>query len=271
MITPLVADMAHFNPVNFTLIKAAGILGVIHKATQGVGVTDDQYARRRAAAAAVGLKWGAYSFATGDDARAHARHFLEVAAPDADTLCCLDFEDNARSPMSGQQALVFMEEVEQSTGRVCWIYGGNRIFEHLSPLARATPKIADYLHARPLWLCQYKTGLPAGIDLAELKKHIRVPAPWSDFTLLQYTGDGVGPLPHTVSGLENGADLNAFETMRCARCGRAPRSRRRHEGRTRRRARARTFGAGRRCGGNPRPRLLVRGGRARRLRGTVSP
>jgi hypothetical protein len=29
--------------------------------------------------------------------------------------------------------------------------------------------------------------------------------------LLQYTGDGVGPLPHTAPGLENGADLNAFD------------------------------------------------------------
>ena len=61
-----------------------------------------------------------------------------------------------------------------------------------------------------MWLCQYKNGLPAGIDLAGLKKHIRVPTPWDDFTLLQYTGDGVGPLPHTVAGLEPGADLNAF-------------------------------------------------------------
>ena len=104
MTVPKVADMAHFNPVNFTQIKAAGIVGVIHKASQGVGMTDNQYARRRSGAAAVGLKWGAYSFATGDDARAHARHFLAVAAPDAETLCCLDYEDNAKSPMSATQA-----------------------------------------------------------------------------------------------------------------------------------------------------------------------
>jgi lysozyme len=211
MITPVVADIAHFNPVNFTAIAAAGIRGVIHKASQGVGMTDRQYARRRAAAAAAGLKWGAYSFATGDAAQTHARHFLAVAAPAADTLLCLDFEDNPRSPMSGRQAYDFMREVEDATGRRCWIYGGNRIAEHISPLAARSSAIADYFRARPLWLCQYKTGLPAGIDLAALKKHIRVPAPWDDFSLLQYTGDGVGPLPHTVDGLENGADLNAFD------------------------------------------------------------
>jgi lysozyme len=209
MIVPRVADMAHFNPVNFSKIKAAGILGVIHKATQGVGMTDNQYAARRKAALAAGLLWGAYSFATGDDARAHAKHFLAVAQPDANTLLCLDYEDNARSPMSAQAAWDFMRAVEDATGRRCWIYGGNRIAEHISPLCRANAAAADYFKARPLWLCQYKTRLP-NIDLAGLKKHIRVPAPWDDFTLLQYTGDGVGPLPHTVDGLEPGADLNAF-------------------------------------------------------------
>ena len=211
MIKPVVADMAHFNPVNFTEIKAAGIVGVIHKATQGVGVTDHQYAARRPVAEAAGLLWGAYSFATGDDPAANAKHFLAVARPDAKTLLCLDFEDNPHSPMSGQQAYDFMRAVEDATSRLCWIYGGNRVREHITPLCEKSSALADYFKARPLWLCQYKTGLPAGIDLAELKKHIRVPGPWHDWTLLQYTGDGVGPLPHTVPGLEKGADLNAFD------------------------------------------------------------
>jgi lysozyme len=210
MIKPVVADMAHFNPVNFAAIKAAGIRGVIHKATQGVGVTDHQYAARRPVAEAAGLLWGAYSFATGDDPIAHAKHFLKIAQPAANTLLCLDFEDNPRSPMAGRQAWDFMRAIEDATRRMCWIYGGNRIAEHITPLAGSSSAAADYFKARPLWLCQYKTGLPAGIDLATLKKHIRVPAPWDDFTLLQYTGDGVGPAPHTVAGLEHGADLNAF-------------------------------------------------------------
>jgi lysozyme len=210
MIRPVVADMAHFNPVDFAKFAASGGVGVIHKATQGVGVTDDQYAHRRPLALAAGLKWGAYSFATGDDPQAHAKHFLSVAQPDAATLLCLDFEDNPHSPMSGLQAYDFMRFVEDATGRMCWIYGGNRVAEQISPIAHANSAVADYFKARPLWLCQYKTGLGA-IELADLKKHIRVPAPWADWTLLQYTGDGVGPLPHTAPGLENGADLNAFD------------------------------------------------------------
>ena len=81
MITPIVADIAHFNPVNFSAVKQSGIVGIIHKATQGVGMTDQMYARRRFTALSVELLWGAYSFATGDDPAAHARHFLSVAEP----------------------------------------------------------------------------------------------------------------------------------------------------------------------------------------------
>jgi len=211
MITPKVADIAHFNPVNFAKIKAAGIRGVIHKASQGVGMTDSQFVSRRNQAHAEGLLFGRYSFATADDPVAHARHFLAVGGkPDDDELCDLDFEDNPKSPMSGQQAWDFMRAVEDQIQRHCWIYGGNRIFEHITPLCVKNSAAAEFFKARPLWLCQYKTGLGA-IELAELKKHIRIPPPWDDWTLLQYTGDGVGPLPHTVDGLEHGADLNAFD------------------------------------------------------------
>lgn len=211
MIQPIVADMAHFNPVDFAKIKAAGIRGVIHKASQGVGVTDQMFVPRRAQAKAAGLLFGRYSFATADDPVAHAKHFLAVGGrPDDDELTCLDFEDNPHSPMSGRQAYDFMRAAEDITGRLCWIYGGNRIAAHITPLAASSSAIADYFKARPLWLCQYKTGL-GDVDLAALNKHIRVPAPWDRWTLLQYTGDGVGPLPHSVPGLENGADLNAFD------------------------------------------------------------
>jgi GH25 family lysozyme M1 (1,4-beta-N-acetylmuramidase) len=211
MIRPVVADMAHFNPVDFAKFAASGGVGVILKASQGVGVTDPTFVARRELAKAAGLLVGRYSFATGDDPVAHAKHFLSVGGkPYDDELCDLDFEDNPHSPMSGQQAYDFMREVEDHTGRKCWVYGGNRIFEQITPLCQRNSQAADYFKARPLWLCQYKTGLGA-IELAALKPHIRVPAPWNDWTLLQYTGDGVGPLPHTAAGLENGADLNAFD------------------------------------------------------------
>ena len=60
---PLVIDIYHGDPVqDFARVKAAGIVGVIHKASQGGAVVDQSYASRRKLALAAGLKWGAYHF-----------------------------------------------------------------------------------------------------------------------------------------------------------------------------------------------------------------
>lgn len=204
MITPVVADMNHNNPVDFAKIAANGIVGVVHKAIQGLGFTDPAYDDRRAKAQAAGLKWGAYDFATGDKVADNVARFFAVTKPDAQTLMCLDFEDNTHSQMSGAQAHEFLDRVDQKLGRACWIYGGDRIFEEITD---DDPFWAQH----PLWLCQYKTD-PAlrDTDLATLNNHIKVPPQWKTWTLLQYSADGKGPLPHTVPGLEQGADLNAF-------------------------------------------------------------
>jgi GH25 family lysozyme M1 (1,4-beta-N-acetylmuramidase) len=54
-INPLVVDLSHHNDVaDFDAVKAAGIAGVIHKATESVGFTDKLYADRRGRALGVG-------------------------------------------------------------------------------------------------------------------------------------------------------------------------------------------------------------------------
>jgi lysozyme len=199
-IVPLVADMNHVNQVDFPRIAAAGIVGVIHKAIQG-NFTDPAYAARRAAATAAGLEWGAYAFNTGDPVADQVRHFLQVAAPDDRTSLWLDFEDNKVSNMSGAQAREFLDRVDQAIGRRCGIYGGSRIREQIDPNDA-------FFAEHPLWLCQFK--LIEVDSLAALNPHISVPKPFTKYFLLQYTGDGVGPKPHTVDGLQQGADLNAF-------------------------------------------------------------
>jgi lysozyme len=200
VIHPVVCDLNHANTINFTKVKGAGILGIIHKATQGFW-RDPAYKSRRSAAEAMDFLWGAYDFATGDQVKTNVDAFFAAAQPGPETLMCLDFEDNSRSQMSALQAREFLDRVDQKLGRACWIYGGNRIREHID-------SEDEFFAAHPLWLCQYK--LVEVDSLEELDEHIRVPPPWKNYTLLQYTGDGVGPRPHTVDGVEDGADLNAF-------------------------------------------------------------
>lgn len=57
--TPRVVDISHHNKVtNLRATAASGVWGVIHKASQGSGYRDPDYAARRRQAEAAGLLWG---------------------------------------------------------------------------------------------------------------------------------------------------------------------------------------------------------------------
>jgi lysozyme len=132
---PRVVDVSHHNVVrDLRLSAAAGIFGVIHKASQGRAYADPQYGERRKMAADAGLLWGAYHFNTGDDVKSQVAHFVDAARPDAKTLLVLDFEDNRLSNMSIHQAVDFLRQVEAQAGRKAAIYSGNRIKETIGQL-----------------------------------------------------------------------------------------------------------------------------------------
>src|SRR5262245_19681427 len=99
-ITNVVVDLSHHNAdPDFAVARDdGGIVGVIHKATQGLGYTDPTYVERAGAAAGEGLLWGAYHFGTGSDGVYQAEHFLDVVQPADDTLLVLDFEANPQGP-----------------------------------------------------------------------------------------------------------------------------------------------------------------------------
>ncbi len=210
MIVPLGIDLFHGDvvaPDGFAQLKAAGFAFVIHKATQGLTTYDKQYAARRVQAKAVGLLWGAYDFNTGDDPVDQVNRFLDVAEPDASTRLWLDFEDNRASPMTYRMACTYLNYIDERTAKLgvpmCGVYGGNRIKE-------LVPAGDTVFAKRPLWLCQYKLGNFDSLDA--LKPHIDIPRQWKNWTLLQYTGDGIGPLPHNAPGVvTHGVDLNVFD------------------------------------------------------------
>lgn len=74
-----VVDLSHYNdPVNFVEAVAGGILGVVHKATEGLTNIDLKYAERRPLAQAAGLLWGAYHLGHSQDGVAQAHHYLST-------------------------------------------------------------------------------------------------------------------------------------------------------------------------------------------------
>ncbi len=179
-----VIDLSHHNArPDFVSAKADGILGVIHKATQGIQFSDPQYAIRRPSAVAAGLLWGAYHFGVGGDGSAQADRFLSVTKPVPTDLLVLDLESNpAGETMSIQDAEAFVQHVFNATGRWPGLYSGNFIKENL-PQSYSGPLANCWL-----WLAEYGPS-PA------------LPSLWKQWMLWQYTDGAAGPEPHTVQGI----------------------------------------------------------------------
>lgn len=180
----VVIDLSHHNvDPDFAAAVEDGIVGVIHKATQGLTNTDPTYSGRRSSAQTHDLLWGAYHFGTGSDGVQQAEHFLKVVDPDEDTLLVLDFEANAQGPsMTLEEARAFVTHIEQVTGRFPGLYSGHFIKELLG--TSTDPVLSQCW----LWLAQYG---PTPV----------VPSSWPTWTMWQYTDGALGPEPHIVAGV----------------------------------------------------------------------
>ena len=200
----LVADFYHGNPVDLARLRASswnGIRcpGVIMKCTQGASYVDPAYRGRATQAENAGFLVAAYHFGTAEPVQTQANNFLTHAAPTATTGLWLDFEDN-KSQMGLSQAVDFVDAVDQATGRTCGVYSGNTL---KAAIIHATSSQRDFLAAHAFWLADY-APVPVMVDV----NHRQLP--WDVPFLHQFTGDGNGPLPHTLDGLQSGADLSVF-------------------------------------------------------------
>ena len=188
----MVIDLSHHNvSVDFATIKAAGAIGVIHKATQGTGFVDVKYAARKQAALSAGLLWGAYHFGTGDDAAQQLQHFLQTVNPDASTLVALDVETNGTNTMSLAQARGFLQGIEATLNRKAVLYCGEYVKEQLGG---ATD---PYLGSHRLWWSQYSN-------------EATIQTSWTNYWLWQYSDGFHGPSPHNVPGV-GPCDCDTFD------------------------------------------------------------
>jgi len=148
---PNIIDISHHNTIrDFKALKEAGILGVIHKTTEGTSFWDKEYSKRRKLALDVGLLWGAYHFNTGDNVERQVKFFFDRAQPDEHTLMALDFEDHPRaSNMSIKGAKEFLKIADEKLGRKLVLYSGNRVKDLLGK------EKDEFLGSHRLWLAQY--------------------------------------------------------------------------------------------------------------------
>jgi len=181
MPTPFAIDASHWNVItDWTALTTAGIVGVIHKATESVGYTDPTYAPRRQQATAAGLLWGAYHFLRPGDIVGQANYFLAKAKPDAHTLLAADHEDSA---VSLDDLKLFLRTISDAVEQSPVVYSGYLIKQQLSG---ADAELAGYR----LWLAHY--GRP-----------VWPTATWPSWWLWQFTDQG------SVGGIAP-VDVNAY-------------------------------------------------------------
>jgi lysozyme len=144
-----IIDINHNNTIDLSAAKAAGIVAVIHKATEGATFQDPMYATRRAEAKTLGLLWGAYHFGTAADVDQQLQNFLGAATPGAADFVALDYEVNSGNQMTEQQAEQFIDQFQQQCGYLPLIYGSSLLtaLPNTSPLASCKLWIADYIAA----------------------------------------------------------------------------------------------------------------------------
>ncbi len=181
-----VIDISHHNTVaSFQQGKDNGIVGVIHKATQGRTVIDAKYHARRQRALDVGLLWGAYHFGTKGNVGQQVDHFLETTTPTDTDLLVLDFEpDGVSGTMLRSEAEEFVTLVNQRIGRFPGLYSGQSFLRE-----KVGSNTTTVLKNCFLWVARYSSQQP------------EPPPAWNTFTFWQYTDGNMGDQPHQVPGI----------------------------------------------------------------------
>ncbi|MEY2489314.1 MAG: lysozyme [Verrucomicrobiota bacterium] len=209
-----VVNLSHYDLMrpDFARMKTEGIVGVIHEATYPRSVRDSYYGTRQNAATRAGLLWGAYHFGDATDPIRQAEFFLNAVESQwrgpslrpGGILLVLDFEKNGHYPggtMRVDQAVTFVDRIHQRTGRYPGLYCSEYRLRQVLFGPKVTAAQRRILSNCWLWIANYHF-------------EPRNTAPWSRWSLWQYTGDGVCDLPRAsypkgVANIKN-AERNIF-------------------------------------------------------------
>jgi len=187
MLNNAVLDLSHHNgSVDFTEVKESGVIGIIHKVTEGTSFVDNCYDKNKKAAKAAGLLWGAYHFLRPGNMQTQAEFFVASVGEYID-LYCADHEDDG---VSVDDLKDFCNAVRDLVGLKpqVIIYSGHLLKEQVGDDEDA--ELADY----PLWLAQYTSGTPSWPTQI-----------WPQWWLWQYTEDG------SCDGVNGDVDVNKYD------------------------------------------------------------
>lgn len=181
---------ASLRGIDWDAVKSDGQSYAFVKATEGVGFVNNHFVRDANAAAAAGLKVGAYHYARpAGDAKQQAASFAsQIALVPTQTLPpVLDIEvDEGLSAKQLEEWIdTFMTELKSLTGRTPMLYTYKYFW--MGQMGNTT-RFSEY----PLWLAAYQDTAPEPVG------------GWDKLAFWQRSGSG------RVAGIETDVDMNLF-------------------------------------------------------------
>jgi len=172
----VVIDISHWQTEpDWLSLKAAGIVGVILKATEGTSYEDPTFKRRRIDAYNAGFATGSYHFLRPKNIRDQMEWYLSVATPDPGERVVVDFEDPDCTEAEVEEAVTVL--MEAGLNLQIAVYGSSSFLSY--KLGASNPILSANTS---LWLAHYTaaaapSGWPTGI--------------WPAWSLWQYTDEAV--------------------------------------------------------------------------------
>lgn len=184
----------HQGKIDWKKVAAAGVTGVVIKATEGVGYVDPRLIENANGAHAAGLKIGYYHFATPNsltickDAKAEAEFFIATISklPLATLTYALDIEK---------------EPIPQITPDMVtlWVH---TFFGHLRNAGVTNYCLYSYAPYLDRWLSDGHGLGNVPLWHAGYTKTAKLPKGWTNYFLWQYTDKG------RIPGIKGAVDLN---------------------------------------------------------------
>jgi GH25 family lysozyme M1 (1,4-beta-N-acetylmuramidase) len=194
-------DLSHWNEVSdWNLLAKSGIVGVIHKATQGTGYRDPDYLPRQDQALSRGLCWGAYHFLEPGRIEEQMAFFLGNASLAPGSRVVIDYEHEGLQLPDLHSSILALRDLDP--GMQIAVYSGHTLKEQLG--SNDDPLLATV----SLWIAQYNNEAPEYPT-----------GTWKHWSAWQYSDGEAGGYPREVPGAVLPIDCNMFNGSKeaCAR------------------------------------------------------
>lgn len=186
---PICIDISHHQgECDFDEVYAAGVVGMIHKATEGTSFVDDMRAENCVAAKNAGLAVATYHWLSpGSNPSAQMEFYLSTIDPVRGERVVIDYEQDGCTLNMLHDAVAALLDYGQDLQIT--VYSGHLLKEQLGS------DCDDFLREHcDLWLAQYTSGTPSWPD-----------GTFDEWTLWQYSESG------TIPGIDDAyVDLNNF-------------------------------------------------------------